>query len=106
MSVAFAPPLVGPSISRRDRRILALTRRLLGSGPVDFGEALRALKEATEALIPAGRIYVLGSSGGSPVAGSIISGVGLALDGEGGRIAVVRVGRGDGRIARLGSFSR
>jgi hypothetical protein len=65
-------------LSPRDRQILALTRDKLRGSHAPFGEAARALLEATEELIPAGRLYVLGATARAPVVGSIISGVGIA----------------------------
>jgi hypothetical protein len=88
-------------VSDRDRRILALaTKKTCGSS--DFDEALRALQEAVEELIPAGRIYFLGSGEEGPVIGSIISRVGIVPEGD--RILVVRV-EPEGACTRLGWFS-
>jgi hypothetical protein len=90
------------ALSERDRRILALARRNLGSTSIDFGEAVRVLREAVEQLIPAGRIYLLGTATSGPILGSIVSGVGIVADADG--ILLVRVDR-DGQRTTLGSFS-
>lgn len=71
------------SLSERDTRILALTLRKLGGSAPDFGEAVRALREAVEELIPAGRTYFLGATDRGPIVGSIVSGVGIAAGEEG-----------------------
>jgi hypothetical protein len=98
--LAFALP------SARDRAILDVALRKLGGAVVDFEEALRALREATEELIPAGRTYYLGATAQSPIVGSIISGVGIvasnANDGARG-VRVVRVRR-DGGMIELGAL--
>jgi hypothetical protein len=57
----------GLGLTERDRRILTLASRKLGSSRVDFDEALKALQEAAEELIPAGRVYVLGASDLGPI---------------------------------------
>ncbi|KYF81968.1 hypothetical protein BE11_27780 [Sorangium cellulosum] len=94
--------LDGIALSERDRRIVALARRKLGDTTVDFGEAVRALREAVEELIPAGRVYVLGTTELTPVIGSLVSGVGIAGGEEG--VALVRLEH-DGRRTVLGRFS-
>jgi hypothetical protein len=66
------------SVSERDRRILSRAHEKLPSGVVDWGDAVRALNEAVEELIPAGRCYFLGTSEDRPVVGSLVSGVGIA----------------------------
>jgi hypothetical protein len=86
-------------LSVRDRAILGLTRHALRGAQGDFPAALRALQEAVERLIPAGRTYCLGDYTFGPIIGSIISGVGLAQDADG--IVVVRARRG-APIALLG----
>jgi hypothetical protein len=58
----------------------------------DFGDALRALREATEEAIPAGRTFYLGAAERGPVVGSIISGVGITEGPQG--LVVVRVREG------------
>ena len=88
-------------LGERDRRILTLAQRKLGSS-TDFGEALRALAEATRELIPAGRTYLLGQLGDGPLVGSVISGVGLFV--EANALMVGRVDR-QGCARSLGSFS-
>lgn len=80
-------------LSPRDRAILALTSKLLGENRrTDFGETVRALFEATATIIPAGRVFLIGQQkNGSPIFGSLITGVGLTEDADG--IHVVRVPR-------------
>jgi hypothetical protein len=88
-------------VSPRDQSIIALACRKLGSSSVDFGDALRALREATEELIPAGRTYVLGHDASGPVVGSIISGVGIVPGVD--AVLLVHVDR-NGRRTSLGSL--
>lgn len=76
-------------LSRRDRAILKLTRGLYDGR--DFGQTVRALYEGTRSIIPAGRIYVLGSREGAPIYGSLISGIGI-VETPGG-IRVIRVAK-------------
>jgi hypothetical protein len=83
------PSFVRVSLTDRDRDILLLACRKLGGSTVDFPEALRALREAVEELIPAGRTYYLPSDTGGPVIGSIISGVGIVAGTDG--VLVVRI---------------
>ncbi|MDI3287390.1 hypothetical protein [Polyangium sp. 15x6] len=83
--------LDGLGLSERDRKILELTRGKLAHAPVDFGEAVRALEDAVEEVIPAGRTYMLGQGASGPIIGSLLSGVGI-VPGETG-ILVVRVDR-------------
>jgi hypothetical protein len=64
-------------LSTRDQSIVALACQKLANSTVQFGDALRALREATEELIPAGRTYLLGTCHAGPIVGSIISGVGI-----------------------------
>ncbi len=87
------------AVSSRDRRILERARELLGGG-TDFGDALRALREAAEELIPDGKVFFLGGTPDSAIVGSIISGVGIVERPRG--IELVR--SRDGRIAPLGWF--
>jgi hypothetical protein len=89
-------------LSDRDQRIIALARRELGGANVGFDEAVRALREAVEALIPAGRIYLLGTAELGPIVGSLVSGVGIAAGTEG--VILVHLAR-DGRTTTLGRFS-
>ena len=87
--VVGSPILSRATVSWRDRTILDLTRRtLVAAGDVadDFGAAVRALQEATELVIPSGRIYRLGEG---PAVGSLVSRVGIAVRGR--VIVVVRV---------------
>jgi len=101
-SQAPSAPFAHLGLSARDQKILALARRLLEGAPVDFEEALRALRASVEELIPAGRVYLLGATEGGPIVGSIISGVGI-VPAE-ADIVVVRVDR-EGRSTTLGRFS-
>jgi hypothetical protein len=89
------------SMSWRDREILALARRQVRDSR-DFSAVVRALQHAVEAVIPAGRVYVLDSSGGHPVIGSLISGLGVVADGSSGAL-VVRVAR-PGRLVTIERF--
>jgi hypothetical protein len=97
-------PPRGPrlDVSRRDRAILDLAIRKLGGGQSDFGEVVRALREATEELIVNGRIYFLGAGANGPIIGSIVSRVGIV--GHDDRVAVVRVSQ-DGRPTTLGRIA-
>ena len=85
------------TLSDRDRRIIELARAKLGA-QVSFSDAMRALREATEELIPGGRVFFLGVIDGGPVAGSLVSGVGI-VERESG-IELVR------RSAPIGWFAR
>jgi hypothetical protein len=96
-----APRFDPTGLNARDRRIVALAHRKLGGATVDFGEALRALREAVEELLPAGRTYLLGVTELGPIVGSIVSGVGIVAGAEG--VLLVRVDRDGGRTT-LGSF--
>jgi hypothetical protein len=62
-------------LTPRDRRILALASSKLGARRSDFDAVVRALREAVEEIIPAGRIYLLAPG---PVVGSQITGIGVA----------------------------
>lgn len=84
-------PLERLGFTRRDRAILALAREHVGDSK-DFGDALRALRDATARLIPAGRVYVLGESRGAPIVGSIVSGVGITCGARGIELVRVRYG--------------
>jgi hypothetical protein len=95
-------PLRRLEVSARDRRILMLAHRKLGGAGVDFVEALRALEQAVIELIPAGRVYLLGTTQHGPIVGSIVSGVGIAA--APGGVLVMHMGR-DGEQTALGSFS-
>lgn len=93
------------AISRRDQRIVELALRKLGGAGFDFGDALRALREATEELIPDGRMYFLAGADGTasgPIVGSLISGVGIVERAVG--IDLVRVS--DDKVCTLGRFGR
>jgi hypothetical protein len=87
------------TLSPRDRRILSLAARKLGASR-DFGDALRALREATEEIIPAGKTFFLGANAHGPMVGSILSGVGLASGPDG--LVMVRVREGECSV--LGRF--
>jgi len=89
------------ALSARDRRIVDHALRTLPPG-ADFGEALRALRDAVAAHIPNGRVFVLGTTDAGPIVGSIVSGVGI-VDSERG-VELVRVAPG-GACARLGRFA-
>ena len=64
-------------VSLRDQAILALARRKLLGRRVDFTQAVQALHEAVAESIPAGRIFLLGTTERGPIVGSLISGVGI-----------------------------
>jgi hypothetical protein len=82
--------------SARDRRILELAlRKIDPSSP--FADHVRALREAVEETIPAGRVFCLGHTEHGPIAGSLISGVGIADSPFGVRIVRVRDGAIDDR---------
>lgn len=91
------------TLSERDRRIIQLTQRKLRGAPVDFAEAMRALRESVEESIPDGKVFVLGMTGRGPILGSLISGVGIVqgLD----DVQLVRVAR-DGRQLALGRLCK
>lgn len=107
--VVTAARRVGVAISRRDRQIVELALRKLGGAGFDFGDALRALREATEELIPNGRVYFLGEAAGDdgatsgPIVGSLISKVGIVETATG--IELVQVGSG-AEIRWLAGFRR
>lgn len=90
-------------VSRRDRRIVGLALHKLGGADFDFDDALYALREATEELIPDGRVFYLGAASG-PMFGSIISRVGIAESATG--IDLVRVAHGCGGVHMLGRFGQ
>ena len=90
-------------VSRRDRQILGLALRKLGGVRFDFCDALFAVREATEELIPNGRVFFLGASSG-PMFGSIISRVGIVESATG--IDLVWVAHGCREARRLGRFGR
>jgi hypothetical protein len=90
------------SVTARDHHILTHALRLLGGTPPSFGEALRAVRAAVEELIPAGRVYHLGTGERGPIVGSLVSGVGITEGAAG--IVVVRVDP-RGRWTALGTLS-
>lgn len=88
-------------VSDRDRRILERARTLLGAS-AGFGDAVRALREAAEELVPDGKVFFLGGTPDSAIIGSIISGVGIVERASGLELVRAR----DGVIASLGWFRR
>lgn len=80
------------ALSTRDRAIIDLARRTLRDTRVEFGDAVRALRDVVEETIPDGRVFVLGSTSAGPIVGSLISGVGI-VDGPAG-IEIVQVRSG------------
>ena len=88
------------TMSERDQKILALARLHLEGAPVDFDEALRALHASVEELIPAGRVYLIGSTKTGPIVGSLISGVGITAAETG--VLVVRARHGE--VTTLGTL--
>lgn len=80
MAVAVSPLAIGP----RDARIVSAARVKLGAR-ANFGDAVRALREAVEEHIVDGRIYALGGG----VIGSLVSGVGI-VESAGGVLLVRR----------------
>lgn len=126
--VSVSPGIVSPGLvnsdralrlhlSERDLRIILSARCKLQGARVDFSEAIRALREAVEESIPAGRIFLLGQSEkalrsgpiqdpiedsvSGPIIGSLVSGVGIA-EGRGGVLLLRRMR--DGRRIDLGRF--
>ena len=97
----FRPRFASLGVSERDRRILTLASRKARQTN-DFNEAVRALKEAVEESIPAGRTYYLGAGQQGPIVGSIVSGIGITT--EHGEVVVVRVCPDRGPTT-LGRFS-
>lgn len=104
-AVRFAAPSSSADlwISRRDQRILERAVAKVRGARVEFGEAMRALREAAEELIPDGRVFLLGVVDGEPIVGSIVSGVGIVERASG--IQVVRA-QGRGEASPVGWFSR
>lgn len=93
-SSARSERLVLPTtLSRIDRAILERAFGDWHGGT--FADALARLVSATERVIPAGRVYLLGRAADAPVIGSLISGVGLMEDALG--LAIVRVAPADAR---------
>lgn len=91
----------GLRLTSRDRQILTLARRrLLGAADCRFEEAARALREATEEVIPAGRVFFLGGGDRGPILGSLITGVGITESDEAVRVVRVR----GGAVVVLGGF--
>ena len=86
----------------RDRRIIDLALAKLRGARVEFGDAIRALREAAEEAIPGGRVFFLGSADAGPIVGSIVTGVGIVERASG--IELVRAQRGG--VAPIGWLSR
>ena len=95
-----------PSISLSDRDLVIVRHALrkLGSDRFGFGDAVRALTDATEEIIPSGRCYLLGEPLGAPIIGSRVSGVGIVEQPDGGGIALVRRAA-NGQLTTLGSLA-
>lgn len=91
------------AISDRDRRIIDRALLKLGVTRVDFDEAMRALRESVEEVIPDGRVFLLGHTEHGPIIGSIISGVGIVDHPVG--VQLVRAKRGEVPTT-LGAFFR
>ena len=90
------------ALSARDRTIINLARGKLRDTRVEFGDAVRALREAVEETISGGRVFVLGSTIVGPIVGSLISGVGIVDAAAGVELLYVRSGivrRSLGRFA-------
>lgn len=90
------PNLVRPT----DAQILTAALARLGGRVVDFELAIAALHETVVAMIPAGRVYLLGHGRHGPIVGSLITGIGLSAAAQG--VSLVHV-RGD-RVRVLGRF--
>jgi hypothetical protein len=90
-------------LSRLDRRIIDLALTKVRGTRVDFADAMRALQEAAEEVIPSGRIFFLGSDDNGPIVGSLLSGVGIVEAEQ--AIKLVRV-HADAAPSPLGWFSR
>lgn len=84
----------------RDACILTLARRLVGPRP-SFADAVGALSAAVTRIIPAGRVFVIGTTSDGPIVGSAISGIGIAPRAH--EVAIVRVGA-DGRVLHLDAW--
>jgi hypothetical protein len=84
----------------RDACILTLARRLAGPRPT-FADAVGALSAAVTRIIPAGRVFVIGTTSDGPIVGSAISGIGIAPHAH--EVAIVRVGA-DGRALHLDAW--
>ena len=89
------------AVSARDRRILERARELLGTS-ADFGDAMRALRDATEEIIPDGKVFFLGGTPDSAIIGSLVSGVGIVQR----AIGIELVRHRDGRLVPLGWFEQ
>lgn len=61
---------------------------------------MASLRHAVAAVLPGGRIYVLGATARGPIVGSLVSGIGIAPTARG--VEVVRVA--GTRITSLGLF--
>jgi hypothetical protein len=91
------------AISDRDLRIIERALEKIRGARIDFGDAVRALRESVEEEIPDGRIFLLGTTEHGPILGSIISGVGI-VDSPAG-IQLVRARQGE-MPSTLGGFLR
>jgi hypothetical protein len=80
-----------PSLSRVDRAILQAALGAWRGGT--FADAVARLRRATEETIPAGRVYLLAQTPLGRVIGSLVSGVGIAMDTRG--LLVVRTSAAD-----------
>jgi cytochrome c biogenesis protein CcdA len=92
ISLISATVLSPCALSARDRIIIDLARSKLRDTRVEFGDALRALREAVEESIPGGRVFVLGSTSVGAIVGSLISGVGIVDGATGVELLYVRSG--------------
>ena len=103
MQVVVSKPYRGMSLGDRDRRIIDLALSKVHGARVDFGEAMRALREAAEELIPGGRVFLLGTTDSGPIVGSLLSGVGIVEREQG--IQLVHVQRNGDRTP-MGWFAQ
>ena len=60
-----------------------------------------ALSAAVTRIIPAGRVFVIGTTSDGPIVGSALSGIGIAPHAH--EVAIVRVGA-DGRVLHLDTW--
>lgn len=89
-------------LSERDRRILARAEEKLQGSAFHFDDALRALMDAVQELIPAGRCYFLGTRERRPVFGSVVSGVGITEGDHSVRLVLLDRGGGSTLLGRFG----
>lgn len=88
-------------LSLRDQAIIARARRKLLGLRVDFTQAVQALHEAVAESIPAGRIFLLGTTARGPIVGSLISGVGIVQGEEAVELLQVVRHHSPRRLGRL-----